>query len=171
MSTSRLLDHAFFPIESASTRVLILGSMPSQKSLSLQQYYGHPQNAFWKIMAELSGAPYDSAYPERVSALTALGISVWDTIASCHRPGSMDSDIAPDTVIVNDFDAFIARHPDLSLVLFNGQASAKTFFKHMGKQYLSDKGIDSSIMPSTSPAYAAMSLGEKKRVWLASLKR
>jgi len=163
------LDQAFPPLESAATRVLVLGSMPSQKSLALQQYYGHPQNAFWRIMAELTCVPHDAKYLQRASALMDAGVSVWDTIARCCRPGSMDADIVPDTVTVNDFDTFIARHDGLALVLFNGQASAKMFFKHMGKSYLSKKGIESAIMPSTSPSYAAMSLDDKKSAWLQAL--
>ena len=120
-------------------------------------------------MAELSSVPFDADYATRAQAVSALGLSIWDTIASCHRPGSMDADIDPQSIVVNDFDAFIDRHKQLSLVLFNGQASAKVFVKHMGKTYLKDKGLESQVMPSTSPAYAAMSLYNKKKVWLEAL--
>lgn len=144
--------------------------MPSQKSLALGQYYGNPQNAFWKVMEQLTSVPFDAPYQERAAAVSALGISIWDTIESCHRPGSMDSDIDPTSVSVNDFDGFIAKHTALALVLFNGQASAKVFVKHTGKNYLADKGVQSQVMPSTSPAYAAMSLDTKKQHWLAALR-
>lgn len=166
----KMIDQAFPPLESSESRVLILGSMPSQKSLELQQYYGHPQNAFWRIMAAVTGVAHDAPYEQRARALLLKGVSVWDAIASCYRPGSMDADIDQESVTVNDFDGFLKRHPTLELVLFNGQASAKTFNKHLGKNYLSARGLRSQIMPSTSPAYASMSLDEKKAVWLASLK-
>ncbi len=164
-----MIDQAFPPLESSGSRVLILGSMPSQKSLELQQYYGHPQNAFWRIMAVVTGVAHDAPYLQRARALNQAGVSVWDSIASCHRPGSMDADIDQETVTVNDFDSFLNRHPALELILFNGQSSAKTFNKHLGKNYLSERGLRSQVMPSTSPAYASMSLDEKKAVWLASL--
>lgn len=164
------IDVAFPPLESDKTRVLVLGSMPSQKSLELQQYYGHPQNAFWKIMATLTGVAHDADYQQRTLALMNKGVSVWDTIASCHRPGSMDADIDTRTVSVNDFCGFFERHPTLQIVLFNGQASAKTFQKHLGKTFLYERGLESSVMPSTSPAYAAMSLALKEEIWLRALR-
>lgn len=163
------IDVAFPPLESVATRVLVLGSMPSQRSLELQQYYGHPQNAFWKIMATLTGVAHEAEYQQRTLALINKGVSVWDTIASCHRPGSMDADIDTGTVSVNDFGGFFERHPKLQVVLFNGQASAKTFQKHLGKTFLLERGLESQVMPSTSPAYAAMSLAEKKSIWLDAL--
>ena len=168
--TPKNIDQAFPPLESEHTKVLVLGSMPSQMSLKKRQYYGHPQNAFWRIMAAVTGVAHDAPYEQRARALLLEGVSVWDAIASCHRPGSMDADIDQESVTVNDFDGLLKRHPTLELVLFNGQASAKTFNKHLGKNYLSARGLRSQIMPSTSPAYASKSLDEKKAVWLASLK-
>lgn len=167
--TAKSIDKAFPPLESENSRVLVLGSMPSQKSLELQQYYGHPQNAFWKIMAALTGVSHDAPYQLRAEALLEMGVSVWDTIASCHRPGSMDADIDASTITVNDFSGFIQRHKNLQCVLFNGQASAKTFHRHLGKSYLADSGIESLVMPSTSPAYASMSLDKKQTIWLNAL--
>lgn len=163
------IDQAFAPLESDNTRVLVLGSMPSQKSLELQQYYGHPQNAFWKIVGVLTGVTHDAEYEQRTRALLDKGVSVWDTIASCHRPGSLDADIDISTVSINDFGGFFERHPKLQVVLFNGQASSKTFQKHLGKTFLLERGLASSVMPSTSPAYAAMSLAEKQSIWLNAL--
>lgn len=167
--TAKSIDKAFPPLENENARVLVLGSMPSQKSLELQQYYGHPQNAFWKIMAALTGVAHDAPYQQRSEALIGMGVSVWDTIASCHRPGSMDADIDASTITVNEFSGFIQRHQNLKRVLFNGQASAKTFHRHLGASYLADRGLESVVMPSTSPAYASMSLDKKQMIWLNAL--
>ena len=91
----------FAPIAAEGIHTLILGSLPSQQSLEKQQYYGNPQNAFWRIMGELFGAGPDLPYHERTVRLTDHGIGVWDVLQSSVRPGSMDSDIRPDTAVAN----------------------------------------------------------------------
>ena len=81
------------PILGAEPRVLILGSLPSRKSLDQQQYYGHPQNAFWKIMRTLLGAR--GSYDERSAAIAAAGVAVWDVLARAVRPAHtpLDGDV------------------------------------------------------------------------------
>ncbi len=99
--------HSFPPIARADARVLILGSMPSEASLAAGQYYGHPRNAFWPILAELLGFDHRIPYDQRVQAVLQARVAVWDVLASCVRPGSADADIDAESILVNDFETFL----------------------------------------------------------------
>ena len=94
--------HGFQPISHPDARILILGSMPSRESLARQQYYAHPRNAFWPIITELLGIE-SVEYADRARGIKELGVAVWDVLADCIRPGSLDSDIDDGTAeIIRD---------------------------------------------------------------------
>ena len=101
----------FPPIAAVGVDTLVLGSLPSVRSLQLGQYYAHPRNAFWPIMGKLIGAGLDQPYDERVRRLIAAGIAVWDVLERSHRPGSLDADIDMASASVNDFAVFFSRAP------------------------------------------------------------
>ncbi len=148
--------------------MLILGSLPSLKSIQFGQYYGHPQNAFWKIMGDVVGAGPELTYEHRTAALVSRHIAVWDVLASSERPGSMDSAIVSDTASANDFSGFLGQHRGIKLVCFNGQTAAKYFNRLVSSDTERDfAGIAFEILPSTSPAYAAMNYGDKLKSWSA----
>ncbi len=109
----------FAPIVDEDSRVLILGSMPSEASLAKGEYYGHPRNAFWPLISALLGEPMRSSYAARVDMLRRNGIALWDVVASCEREGSGDAAIR--RVVVNDFPAFYAAHP--TYVMFSSTAA------------------------------------------------
>ena len=104
----------FPPILGDRPRVLILGSMPSVASLKKHQYYGKPQNTFWRIMGELFGAGPDLPYEQRTELLAQQGVAVWDVLASCERPGSLDSAIKMQTATANDFAALLLEQPGIA---------------------------------------------------------
>jgi len=107
--------HSFAPVSDADARVLILGSMPGNKSLEENRYYAHPQNAFWKIMGELVGASPDFPYEERLLLLKSSGIALWDVLAACERgKSSLDSDIRNESA--NDFESFFKGYPHITRV-------------------------------------------------------
>lgn len=97
--------YAFPPILGPNPHTLILGTMPGARSLLAGQYYGHPQNQFWRFMGDIFGAGLDKPYDERLEILKAAGIAVWDVFAACDREGSMDADIK--NGVINDFDTFL----------------------------------------------------------------
>src|SRR4051794_16679967 len=115
------------PVVDDATRVLVLGSMPGEKSLQMQQYYAHPRNAFWRIMGEVIGVDPDAAYHARLEGLRRAGIGLWDVLHLCDRPGSLDSAIVRETMEANDFQRLYASHPGIVRVCFNGTKAAQVF--------------------------------------------
>lgn len=156
---------SFPPLEPAQARILILGSMPGQASLDAQQYYAHPRNAFWKIMASIVGFDATAPYAARVDALRQAGVAVWDVLQSCYRPGSLDADIDPASIEVNDFLSLFSRH-SLEAVFFNG-ATAETTFRRRVLPQLPENMIPSQQyrLPSSSPAHAVLSAEQKLATW------
>jgi len=161
---------SFGPIALPSAKVLILGSIPGEASLAANQYYAHPRNAFWPIMAELLGFSPNAPYAERLAALQHADIALWDVLHSCHRKGSLDTTIESDSVEVNDFDGFFAEHPDIKLVCFNGGTAERSYRQHILKQG-KHTALQYVRLPSTSPAHAALSLQQKMEIWRAALTR
>ena len=165
----------FPPIAGRAPRVLILGTLPSVASIEKCQYYGHPQNGFWKIMyALLAGRGdgdtrvLDVAYAERTALLKRSGIAVWDVLGQSVRPGSMDADIDLSTARPNLLADFLESRPGISLVCFNGRKAGELFRRLVDTSTLT-RNIDYAELPSTSPAYAAMPLAEKTARWRAAL--
>lgn len=144
-------------------RVLLLGSMPGAASLAQQQYYAHPRNLFWPIMAKLAGFSANLTYPEKVHALNASGIALWDVIASCQRAGSLDSAIRDEQV--NDFASFFANQPNLAAIGFNGGKAWQSFKRHVLPLQIVPAGIKLITLPSTSPAHAALDFNAKLQQW------
>jgi hypoxanthine-DNA glycosylase len=159
-------DVGFPPIADANARVLILGSLPGQVSLAHRQYYAQPQNAFWKIMGRLFDAGPELPYDERARRLVAHGIALWDVCAAAQRPGSLDASIVHASVVPNDFAGFVAAHPRLRLVCFNG-AKAAELYRRLVLPTLtaSPHPIRYETLPSTSPAHASMRFEEKLARW------
>ncbi len=158
----------FPPVAAADARVLILGSMPGVASLRAGEYYAHPRNAFWRIMAEVTGVPAHAGYAQRIAGLCDVGIALWDVVAECQRVGSLDTAIARDSVRANDFVGFLDTHRGIRLVLFNGSA-AETLFRRLVLADLCNLPLRYARLPSTSPAHAARGWQEKRDLWLAQL--
>ena len=163
MSVKRkAIDQGFAPLLGDKPKLLILGTLPSVKSLDTLQYYGHPRNAFWWLMAQLCNFSADSPYPERVAQLLNKRIAVWDVIRSCHRPGSLDSKIDQSTLQANDFSSLLAENTSLRALVFNGQAASKLFSKHVN---IENWVGDMIVLPSSSPANAGMTREDKLAKW------
>lgn len=157
MPTSSTLT-GLAPVIDAHTRILVLGSFPGAVSLEAGQYYAHPRNQFWPLMAAVTNEPLaDMAYEERLARLLAHGIGVWDTIAACQRQGSLDAAIRQ--AQANELSVLRERSPQLLRVCFNGKTSGKS------EHHFSTAGYDTLVLPSSSPAYAQMSFDAKLAIW------
>lgn len=154
----------FPPIADAGARILILGSIPGAASLKAQQYYAHPRNQFWPILGNLLGFDPLTGYSTKSQALRDAGIALWDVVKSCHRPGSLDSNIAKHTVIPNDFAGFLQTHSGITSVFFNGATAEQTFHRLVLSD-LDATRLRLQRLPSTSPAHAGMNLQRKLEVW------
>ena len=157
----------FGPVAREDARILILGSLPGQRSLQAGQYYAHPQNAFWKIMQDLTDA--SGTYEQRCDVLCEHRIALWDVLATSVRPGSMDADIAMDTAKANDFNEFFMRHSEIERVCFNGQKAGRMFERLV----VLDEAAGPrqfETLPSTSPAYASMTYAAKLAKWRDAIK-
>jgi double-stranded uracil-DNA glycosylase len=152
---------SFKAFAQADAERLILGSIPGVESLRQQQYYAYPHNCFWKIMGELFSFDYHISYDERMDNLLQNHIALWDTVQCCVRPGSMDSDIK--LAKPNDFEKLFKDCPNIKKVFFNGQTAHKLFIKHQKQMSLPE--LELIVMPSTSPANAAVSYQKKLEAW------
>lgn len=150
----------FDPVVDTQTRLLVLGSLPGEKSLALQEYYGNPQNRFWQLMSEVTGVDLLRLnYASRLGALLDHGVGLWDVVAEAHRPGSLDSRIRDRND--NDLLALIATLPELTTIAFNGGTAAKLGLKVLG---LHATRYRIHQLPSSSPAYT-LPYAEKLRQW------
>jgi hypoxanthine-DNA glycosylase len=140
------------------TRVLVLGSFPGAASLAAGQYYAHPRNQLWPILSALTGADLaNMPYAKRLLRLLAHQIGLWDVLGACEREGSLDSAIRKPAA--NDFARLRELCPALEVVGFNGQTAGK-FAPQFAAQ-----GYRTFVLPSTSPAHAALSYEQKLASW------
>lgn len=157
----------FAPSVDENCTTLILGSMPSVKSLEQNQYYAHPQNRFWKLMAIFfNDGVIPSIYEQRLQMLRENHIALWDSIDSCVREGSLDSAICDE--VANDFTAFLEKYPNIVRICFNGGKSFQCFKKY-NKEVLKNPKIQFFKLPSTSPANARFRLADLQEKWQGAL--
>lgn len=156
-----MICKSFEPVYTPEARVMIVGSMPSVKSLADAQYYAHPRNAFWPILFDVFEEVPTDDYEAKKALIRENGLALWDVARSCEREGSLDS--AMRDIAANDFAALYARCPHIHTVLCNG-GTAHTLFVKSG--FAGTRRV--IRMPSTSPAYT-MPYRNKLDVWKKTL--
>ncbi len=153
-----MIFHPIRPIYDGHSKILILGSFPSQKSREEMFFYGHPQNRFWRVLAAVFEQKLPETIEEKKRFLLSNGIALWDVIASCDIVGSSDSSIK--NVIANDLDEILSM-ADIKQIFVNGKTAEKYYDK-----YIKDKiGREAICLPSTSPANAAWNVERLVSVW------
>ena len=147
------------PVGSTDARLLILGSLPGEASLAAQRYYAHPQNQFWRLLGRaLDEELVALAYQDRLERLAIRGVALWDVVGEARRLGSLDGAIRQATA--NPLTDYIATHPRLRAVAFNGKTAAR-----LGRLAIGEAGrIRLVDLPSSSPAYT-LPFDEKAGRW------
>lgn len=154
------IKYSFPPVTGPEIRVLVLGSLPGDKSLTEKQYYAHPQNQFWILMSGVIGTDLRALnYEARLAVLIGAGVALWDVIGAAVRPGSTDAAIRD--VRNNDLNALVGSLPDLRAVAFNGATALS-----IGRRQLMAAGSVLPIipLPSSSPLHT-IGVGAKQPAW------
>jgi len=155
--------HSFRPVIHEFSELLVLGTLPGPESLRLGQYYANPNNQFWNIIYRvLSKTDIDPEYSGKLSFLLGRGIALWDVFYSAERSSALDADIrngAP-----NDIPRLLKQYPRIKRVVLNGRKAEISF-----NRFFPGTDIDAVYAPSTSPAFAKMSLDEKTIEWKTAI--
>ena len=157
-----LRKSGFGAVVDDDTRLVILGSLPGERSLAERRYYAHPGNGFWHLVGAVIACDLVSLdYDTRLATLRAHGIGLWDVVASAERSGSLDTAIRAHEP--NPLAEFAASLPSLRALAFNGAKAAA-----IGRRQLAGQAAPDLLdLPSSSAAYAAMPLAEKAKRWMS----
>ncbi|MCT4638713.1 MAG: DNA-deoxyinosine glycosylase [Bacteroidales bacterium] len=159
MVSKEEFKQSFEPISDDCSEILILGSMPGDRSIADNEYYSHPRNRFWPLICKLTGSETPCNYNDKNSMLLNNKIALWDVVYKANRPGSLDSNIANEKP--NNINRFIQSHKKLKTIVFNGAAAQKLYHKYFTRI----AHISYYKMPSTSPANAAATLDKLTTAW------
>lgn len=132
------------PILNNSTKIMILGSLPSDESIKQQKYYAKSTNDFWKLLSQVLNVELSSMeYTEKIETLKNNDIGLWDVFKESIRKGSLDSEIKNEEL--NDFSILKKECPNLKLICFNGKKSG-------GHEKLFNEDYLTKVLPSSSGA-------------------
>jgi len=146
------------PLNQDGVQILILGSMPSEMSLLRQEYYGNPQNDFWRIISAIFNESHPLDYSAKKEMLERHRIGLWDVFASCQREGSLDSNLK--VGVVNEIPNMLSENPGIKIILLNGKKAAAKFDRHFSKSVT----LPFVYVPSSSRALT-MKFSEKVLIW------
>lgn len=150
------------PVVDENTEILILGTLPSDKSLAAGQYYAYPGNDFWKLIGATLDRSIDGlSYEHKLELLKANRIGLWDAFQTCFRPGSMDANITETEL--NDFTSLRSIAPNVRLICFNGKGAAEA------QEFLAVLGYQTRLLPSSSGANRR-GQSERLRSWEAAIR-
>ncbi len=153
-----MIIHPIAPIYDKDSKILILGSFPSQKSREQMFFYGHPQNRFWKVLALVFECKVPESIDEKKQFLLLNNVALWDVIASCDIIGSSDSSIK--NAVANDLNEMLS-FADIRCIFVNGKTAEKYYNKYIKEKI----GREAVCLPSTSPANASWSMEKLVSAW------
>ncbi|NLL51119.1 MAG: DNA-deoxyinosine glycosylase [Peptococcaceae bacterium] len=144
----KLVEHTIAPFFDANSRILILGTMPSPKSREAGFYYGHPQNRFWRVLAEVLAEKLPNTIEEKKLMLKTHRIALWDVLKTCEIRGADDNSIR--NPIVNDIQSILSRSA-IQGIYTTGKKATSLYNKYC----YAKTGMEAVYLPSTSPANCA----------------
>ena len=156
MPTLRHATHGLVPpLVDKNSHTLVLGTMLSPKSVEAAFYYAHPQNRFWRVLAEVFDSPYPVTVDDKRALAITGGIALWDVIDSCDIVGAADSTIK--NVVYNDIVKLLTDYPNITRIFTTGKKAAELLKKYNAEH---DNNIISAAicLPSPSPLNCAMKL-------------
>lgn len=137
--------HTLKPIYDKSSKVLILGSMPSVKSREVGFYYGHPRNRFWSTIAKIYNEEILDNKDAKINFLLKHHIALFDVLKSCDINASSDSSIK--NPIPNDLSD-ILETAQIKAIFTTGNKAYTLYQKYLYPK----TQIKAIPLPSTSPA-------------------
>ena len=152
----------FPPVYNRESKILILGTAPSIKSVEDAFFYGHPQNRFWKVLARLCNSEVPATIEQKKAMLLKNRIALWDVIDECDITGSADSSIK--NVVPADIAGLLAK-TNITKIFCNGKTAGNLYEKFCKEH----TGMEAVVLPSTSPANAAFSLEKLVECWKRGL--
>jgi len=147
------------PLIGHGCRILILGTMPGEKSLLLQQYYANPANHFRKLVFAVYDQPFEVGYDAFKRLLIEQNIGLWNVIGACKREGSSDRAITD--IIVNDLNKLYEEYPGIQYVFFESASAEKFHAKFASRK----NDLYYGILPSASGRYSRITFSEKLEQW------
>ena len=150
--------HTIKPLFDSNSQILILGSFPSVKSREGSFFYHHPQNRFWKVLAQVLNQPLPTTIEEKTALILNNHLALWDVIASCEITGSDDNSIK--NAVPNDLSIILDNAP-IKRIFINGGKAYALYQKFMQPQI----PLPAVKLPSTSPANARYNLAKLATSW------
>jgi len=159
---NRLLKKSLLPIINENSKILILGSLPSDKSILANEYYRNEKNQFWNILSLIFNQEKIEFknYNEKVDFLNKYCIALWDVYHLAERKGSLDANIK--NIKFNNIKELMNKYKNIKIILVNGKEAEKAF-----KQYLKQEHIqcDYKYVPSSSSANTQYNVIQKADLW------
>jgi hypoxanthine-DNA glycosylase len=164
---TKIWKEGLAPVIAKTSRVLILGSLPGDMSLRMQQYYANPRNHFWQILGAVFGCTLQTSYEEKIQFVLTQGLALWDVLKAADRKGSLDANITK--AIPNEFGELLATYPNIRVIALNGGKAAAHFRAVQKRDPRIFAGRQCIELPSSSgvPGKNVLSLQEKIKRWAA----
>lgn len=167
-----IVTHPFDDFVPRGTHYLLLGSFVATPGNNYDWYYSNGRNYFWPIL--------ERVYKRRLSTkntkqelFSQLNLAVTDVINSCERinkNSSLDNNLT--NIVYNKTGIErIIKNNKIKKIFFTSHFVETTFKKVWSNLIEENPHIELIYLPSPSPRYAKMTIGEKIKIYKKLLPR